>query len=352
MTDDNLEHKDWDVDHWSYLYDMPQGEAIFKKLPEDFIVTEQLGFELSGEGENLMLLIEKRQLNTQQVCEYLAKFFKKRLRDIGYAGLKDKQSISQQWFSVQLNRTAEIQLDNIETSEITVIKAIRHDKKLRVGALSANQFNIRLRDINTTDDLNAKLSVIAKHGVPNYFGPQRFGIKGNNLNWFQRMVNGESIRNKKLKGFALSAGRSYLFNQCVSQRIEIDQFDKVIEGDVFVLAGKNSYFCFDKNDTDYQQRLDTFDINISAPLYGGGESPAKQGSLDAEQEVAEKYSDWINTLSDNGLEHERRSIRLVPTDMSWRFTDNILDIQFSLPSGCFATSVLREVIKLKQVEAL
>ena len=181
MSENNFQ-KDWSFDHWQYLYGKPLASAHFKSIPEDFVVTENLGFELTGEGENLFLCIEKRELNTQQVCEHLAKFFKKRLRDIGYAGLKDKQSVSRQWFSVQMNVTQTPELSGVETDSIKLIEHKRHNKKLKIGALKSNHFTIRLRQADDLKHVEQKLSLIKHSGVPSYFGLQRFGFKGNNLN--------------------------------------------------------------------------------------------------------------------------------------------------------------------------
>ena len=335
MTENNFQ-KDWTFDHWQYLFGKPEATADFKTLPEDFIVTEHLGFDLTGQGENLFLCIEKRELNTQQVCEHLAKVFEKRLRDIGYAGLKDKQSVSRQWFSVQMNVTQEPDLSKIETEQIKLIEVKRHNKKLKVGALKSNHFTIRLKNVDNIKHLEQKLSLIQHSGVPNYFGLQRFGFKGNNLNWADRMASGEVIKNKKIKGFALSSSRSYMFNQVVSKRIEQNHFDQPMEGEIFTLAGTNSYFS-ESNSEQILERLKQQDIFISAPLFGQGELETQAEVYKMESAVAEECSSWLQVLSEQGLKQERRAIRLFPKDM----------IEFNLPTGCFATSVLRECALLR-----
>lgn len=333
--------KDWSFDHWQYLHGKPTCLAGFKTLPEHFIVTENLGFELTGEGENLFLLIEKRELNTQQVCEYLAKFFGKRLRDIGYAGLKDKQSVSRQWFSVQMNVKAEINLDGLETENIKLLTHKRHNKKLKIGVLAGNHFDIRLTNVSDFDGLTQRLEKIKQTGVPSYFGEQRFGFKGNNLNWADRMASGEEIRNKKVKSFALSASRSYLFNQVVSQRIEQGYFDKPSEHEVFILAGSQSYFSQQLDDT-LTKRLVESDVLLSAPLFGKGELESKGSMLDLERQVSEQHPNWIKLLVEQGLKQERRAIHLQPENMDWKVDKHDLIVSFDLPSGCFATAVLRE----------
>ena len=339
--------KDWSFEHWAYLHGKPKASAKFKIYPEDFVVTENLGFDLTGEGENVFLLIEKKQLNTQQVCEYLAKFFGRRLRDIGYAGLKDKQSISRQWFSVQMNVKQDVDLSTLGTENIKLIEHSRHIKKLKVGALKSNHFDILLRDITDVIDTIGQLEKIIKQGVPNYFGLQRFGFKGNNLNWADRMSNGEDIKNKKIKGFALSASRSYIFNQLVNESLQQNRFTTPINGDVFILNGSNSFFSQDVDD-EIKQRLLENDIHISAPLFGKGEFETKGQILELETKIANEHANWQKMLIEQGLKQERRSILLNPENLTWQVKGNDLLISFDLATGCFATSVLRECVDFIQ----
>lgn len=345
--EDNFQ-KDWDLTHWAYLYGKPTSVANFKAKPEHFIVTETLSFEPIGEGEHLFLLIEKTQLNTQQVCEHLAKFFSKRLRDIGYAGLKDKQSISRQWFSVQMNVLQQPDLAGLETDLIKLVKTVRHNKKLKVGALSSNHFDIRLTQVENIDALINAFEKV-KQGVPNYFGLQRFGFKGNNLNWANRMASGEVIKNKKIKGFALSASRSFLFNEAVSKRIEKQIFNTAKDGDVFILSGSNSFFSDPVDDT-IVSRLNEGDLQLSAPLAGGGEMASSGEIATLEQGVLDEHENWLTMLTDNGLKQERRSIKLVPNKMSWQVEEQDVIVSFQLETGCFATSVLRECVDFREIE--
>lgn len=345
--EDNFQ-KDWDLTHWAYLYDKPTSVANFKAKPEHFIVTETLSFEPVGEGEHLFLLIEKTQLNTQQVCEHLAKFFSKRLRDIGYAGLKDKQSISRQWFSVQMNVLQQPDLSGLETESIKLVETVRHNKKLKVGALGYNHFDIRLTQVEGIDALISAFEKV-KQGVPNYFGLQRFGFKGNNLNWANRMASGEVIKNKKIKGFALSASRSFLFNQAVSRRIESQIFNTAKDGDVFILSGSNSFFS-DPVDDSIITRLNEGDIQLSAPLVGAGELASSGEIATLEQGALNEFDNWFSMLADNGLKQERRSIKLVPENMSWQVEGDDVRVSFQLNTGCFATSVLRECVNFREIE--
>lgn len=339
--------KDWSFGHWAYLHGKPKASAKFKTIPEDFVVTENLGFELTGSGENLFLLIEKTELNTGQVCEYLAKFFNRRLRDIGYAGLKDKQSVSRQWFSIQMNVTQDIDLTTLGTENIKLISHTRHIKKLKIGALKSNHFDILLKDITDVIDTIGRLEQIKTQGVPNYFGLQRFGFKGNNLNWADRMSSGEDIKNRKIKGFALSASRSYIFNEVINERLKQNLFSTAVNGDVYILTGSNSFFSQDVDDQ-ISKRLQENDIQISAPLFGKGEFATKGQVLELESEIADQQTNWQKMLVDNGLKQERRSILLTPENLTWQVKGNDLLVSFDLPTGCFATSVLRECVDFIQ----
>lgn len=337
--------KDWQLDHWAYLNSKPTCSAIFKQYPQDFIVTETLSFTPTGEGENLLLLIEKVQLNTQQVCEYLAKFFNKRLRDIGYAGLKDKQSISRQWFSIQVNRNDELDFANFGNEQIQLINSVRHQRKLRVGALKDNHFSITLRKVTDTAALLAALKEVKQNGVPNYFGLQRFGFKGNNLNWANRMAAGEVLKNKKLKGFALSASRSYLFNEYLSQKLATSSITTVSEGEVYMLSGSNSFFS-DQDLTTMQGRIDSGDIGLSGPLFGAGESTATDQVAEVEQQIQNQHPKWLNMLVENKVDFDRRRLHLKPQNLQWSIEGDAVKIEFNLPTGSFATAVLRECVEL------
>lgn len=338
--------KDWNLTHWAYQLGKPSAEADFKSVPEDFVVTEKLSFDLTGEGENLFLLIEKRGLNTQQVCQHLAKVLGKRLRDIGYAGLKDKQSVSRQWFSVQSNVTQELDLSKVETDQIKLIDKTRHLKKLKVGALAGNAFSIRLRNVSDLEAVVQRLEQVKVQGVPNYFGLQRFGFNGNNLNWADRWASGEAIRDKKIKGFALSGARSFLFNEVISARLNQGLFETAIDGDVFMLTGSNSFFQEDINEQ-INERLKTGDISISGPLYGLGDNPVSGKVLELEQGVLSSKPNWLALLESEKLEMQRRSIQLRPSNVQYTLSEQDLLVSFELPSGAFATSVLRECVQFR-----
>jgi tRNA pseudouridine13 synthase len=361
------------ISHWSRLYGDALGTATLKQEMHDFIVEEQLGFDPSGEGEHIFLWLEKTNLNTAFVAESLAKFSNLHLRDITYAGRKDKFALTRQWFGVHIANKQEPNWDEFELDGAKILKVTRNDRKLRVGVLKGNKFELILRNLTANADggtefdiqaLEHRLELIKQHGAPNYYGSQRFGemritppdssesasssniVQGGNLALAEKLVAGEAIRNRNKRSMAISALRSWLFNQVIHERIKQDCFLQPLTGDAMQLSGSNSFFVF--NDEAEKEkiikRLAENDINITAPLWGDGKLHSEQAAKALEVECVKQFPEIIQTLNSLGLKQERRAIRIVPQDFTWQIEDNNLKMQFSLPAGCFATSIVRELM--------
>lgn len=340
---------------WAYLLGKPNGKGTFKAQNSDFIVIEQLPFPIQGDGEHLFLFIEKSGLNTSFVAQQLAHFFNVKERDVGYAGRKDKFALTRQWFSVHLPGNANPNWREIQIENVRIIKAEKHNKKLRVGALSGNRFELKLRELSHKEEVEERLNSIIHTGVPNYYGPQRFGNRypdGNygNLQLAKKLLQGEVIKKRDKRSLAISAMRSWLFNEFLSQRLSAGYFSSAMNGDTMMLAGTNSFFCADNIDDEITTRLNVRDISLSAPLWGKGANKSSGAALSFETSISEQYQDVCNTLESLNLKQERRAIVLLPTDLSWQWEGNDLFINFSLPPGCFATSVLRELGNFSQPE--
>ncbi|MDP5040120.1 MAG: tRNA pseudouridine(13) synthase TruD [Paraglaciecola sp.] len=339
--------------HWQYLMPAPQATGQLKVELQDFQVTEKLGYEPTGQGEHIYLWVQKTGLNTAFLAEEIAKFARVPLRDVTYAGRKDKYAVTQQWFSVHKPGKAEFDWSQLQVEGAAVLKAIRHDKKLRTGVLKGNRFNIVVRNITDTRQLSERLLYISVHGVPNYYGAQRFGdsrydARGGNLVLAEKMLAGEEIRNRNKRSMAISALRSWLFNEFVSHRIEDGLFSQAMDGDVMLLSGSASYFCAQNIDEVIVQRIASRDIQLSAPLWGQGQLPSLVKAGLYEQNIANRYPEQTAMLEKLGLKQERRALRLLPDDMRWTIEDNQLHIRFDLPAGAFATSVIRELVDIKQ----
>jgi len=341
--------------HWNYYYQKPVSTGLFKFQADDFQVVEDLGYEPCGEGEHQFIFVEKMNTNTAYVAEQLARYTKLPLRQVTYAGRKDKYALTRQWFGLHAPGQADFDFSQFELEGVRVIKQTRHNKKLRTGQLKGNAFTITLRQVVHPEAIETRLTDIAKRGVPNYYGEQRFGVmrvneqgevqRGGNLAMAERMINGETIRHRNKRSMALSALRSWLFNEVLSTRLAEQTFDNVLTGDALVLTGSNSFFIHDETQADSQQRYHDHDVCPSAPLWGQGELITKAMAQTLESEVANAHPEVIDFLTQCGFDQERRAIKIWPSQLEWQSKGDTLTISFSLPSGCFATSVLRECIE-------
>lgn len=222
------------MDNFCWLYAKPTCQGQIKALPEHFIVKENLGFEFAGKGEHFMVKIRKVGENTKYVVNELAKACGVKSRDVSWAGLKDRHAVTEQWISVHLPGKADPDLTDFvaEHPGIEVLETTRHDKKLRPGDLVGNWFQIRLLDLTNAEELALKLEQVKMHGVPNYFGQQRFGHGGNNVIKARSWGNDEfRLRDKSKRSFYLSAARSWLFNMVLSTRIEQGCVNSLMVGD-------------------------------------------------------------------------------------------------------------------------
>lgn len=326
---------------------------MLKATPEDFIVEEQLGYQPIGEGEHIYLWVEKRGLNTAYVAEQLAKFTGLPLRAITYAGRKDKHALTYQWFGVHLPGKSSPEWEKFALEGARILKAERHNKKLRTGVLKGNRFSLTLKDVSQGDAIAARIALIEQYGVPNYYGAQRFGdsrhhAQGGNLALAEKMLEGEEIRNRNKRSMAISALRSWVFNEFVSARVAAGTFDTALAGDALMLSGSNSFFICEQPDNEIAARLQSKDIHPSAPLWGKGSLDSEQDAQRWELSQAKRLDRYCQALAMLGLKQERRPTRLAPTDLQWQLDEQELRIQFSLPAGAFATSVLRELLQTTQ----
>ena len=206
-----------------YLYGKPEVTGDLRTVEADFKVFELLPFEPTGEGEHFTLKVRKTGANTVYVAKELARFFNVKPQAVTYAGLKDRFAVTEQTFSVHLPGKDVPDLTNLAIEGVEVLSTARHNKKLKTGALIGNRFELTLRNVSNIDELAKRFEQI-KAGVPNYFGEQRFGIDGGNIDKAKQMFAGKRIKDKKKRSIYLSAARSLLFNQVLAKRIELDKF--------------------------------------------------------------------------------------------------------------------------------
>lgn len=324
--------------------DAPLARGALRTEPEDFVVEEDLGFTASGAGQHVLLKVCKRNANTQWVSRELAKLCGCHPRDIGYAGLKDRRAIAVQWFTVPKSALTLEAWREVRHPEFDVLEANAHSRKLPRGALAGNRFIIRVRGIDVDDpDLNARTTEISRRGVPNYFGPQRFGHNGANL---ARIADGLRALRPHERGFVLSAARSLVFNAVLAERVRDGTWDHLEAGDIANLDGRGSIFPVDAIDPTLTDRAAQLDVHPTGPLWGRGTPTTKQRVADLETRTAAEFPQPCALTVDAGMDQERRALRLAVRELAWQREPeaNAIVVRFRLTRGSFATTVLRELI--------
>ncbi|UXY11870.1 tRNA pseudouridine(13) synthase TruD [Kosakonia sp. ML.JS2a] len=336
-----------DFENLTWLHGKPAAIGILKANPEDFVVVEDLGFEPDGEGEHVLVRILKNGCNTRFVADALAKFLKIPAREVSFAGQKDKHAVTEQWLCARVPGNVMPDLSAFELEGCKVLEYARHKRKLRLGALQGNAFTVVLREVSDRADVESRLQAITERGVPNYFGAQRFGIGGSNIQGALRWAQSNApVRDRNKRSFWLSAARSALFNQMVSERLKKPDFNQVVDGDALQLAGRGSWFvATDDERAELQARVDAKALMITASLPGSGEWGSQREALAFEQHAIADAPELQALLVREKVEAARRAMLLYPQSLRWNWWDDVtVELRFWLPAGSFATSVVRELI--------
>lgn len=326
--------------------------VILKREPRDFIVDELLGFDPAGDGEHDLLHIEKTDSNTAWLARQLARYAGIPPKDVGYCGLKDRRSVSSQWFSVRRPSGSGTNWSDFDLPGVRLLQHARHDRKLRPGSHSANRFRLVLYpceplEETSGDRLVERLCDITSSGVPNYFGAQRFGNAAGNVDLARRVFGGRRVKREQ-RSIAISAARSFLFNEILARRVENATWNQLLPGDVANLDGSGSVFAVQEVDDELRQRLATLDIHPTASLWGEG-APRSSGEPAAiERGVAEAHGDLSGGLVAARVAAASRPTRIVPKDMRWGLAADRIKLEFTLRRGEFATTLLREAFELRQ----
>jgi len=338
---------------WPRTAAAPLTAAVMRASPDDFRVEELMRIEPEGHGEHLWVKVRKRNWNTDQVARQLARLAGITPRAVGYAGMKDRRAVTVQWFSLQLPGRPDPGWEGLPPG-IEVLAAVRHNRKLQRGALAGNRFEIVLRECaGDGAELVRRLAEIGREGVPNYFGEQRFGRNGANMDRARELFSGSGASpDRHRRGLYLSAARAFLFNEVLAERIRSGSWQTPLPGEACLLAGSNSFFVIDAVDEVVRQRLSEHDIHLSGPLWGEGDLPTRATVQAIEQAVAVRNPDLVAGLAHARLRQERRALRVIPAGIereaegtdSWR-------LRFSLPSGSYATAVLRELAEYRVAES-
>ena len=328
----------------------PLFAARIKANPEDFIVEEIATEPATGQGEHLQLWIEKRGHATTDIVQRLCRWANVAPVAIGYAGLKDKQAVTRQRFTVHLPKRVAPPLETLDGDGLRVLEHAWHVRKLPRGGLAGNAFTITLRDLHGPDGavpdqalrvaIDARLRAIVDRGVPNRFGVQRFGRFGDNVGQARRMFAGAKV-GRETRSMLLSAARSALFNRVLDARVADGSWERAIDGEVFMLDGRKSVFGPEPITPALTARVAAFDLHPTGPLWGRGALRSTGAANALESAIAADEAALCKGLEMAGLSQERRALRVRAEGLAWAWAaDDALELRFRLPPGCYATAVL------------
>lgn len=319
--------------------------------PSDFVVDERLGFEPDGGESHRLLHVEKIGTNTLFVARALAARAGRLPADVGFAGQKDRRAVARQWFSVPATRET-ASFVGYSGDGFRVLAEHAHSRKLRRGALAGNRFAIRVRGLQGNPGaIEARIARLSAAGLPNYFGAQRFGQDGANLRRVhQWLETGRLPRGREQRAFLLSSARALVFNAALGARVAANSWNRLLPGEVINLAGSRSVFAAEHPDESLQRRLHEGDVSPTGPLCGaGGVLPGGEAGRVEAAALAE-VAPLPGLLAAVGLRGERRALVVRPARVSHRLEGDSLTLEFELPRGSFATTVLRELLDVRVPE--
>jgi tRNA pseudouridine13 synthase len=326
---------------------LPGVGGRIKVHPQDFDVEEIPAYEPSGAGDHLYLWIEKTDLGAEYFVRQVARRLNIPNREVGTAGLKDRRAVTRQWISVP--GACEPALSQLGGDGVRVLRVSRHTNKLKPGHLKGNRFRILIRDASPSIEITPVLDRIRTHGLPNLYGPQRFGRDGETARLGMALLKGEptNVRNPFLRKLALSAAQSQLFNAYLSRRMADGLFRTVLSGDVMAKWPAGGMFTAEDVAAE-QARFDRREIVTAGPMYGRKTFPAKGDAAEREAKVLEAAGLSRSSFDGFGklVMGTRRHNLVYIDDLSAIWESEGLRLTFTLPAGSYATVLLREVMKV------
>ncbi|WP_229809097.1 tRNA pseudouridine(13) synthase TruD [Salinicola rhizosphaerae] len=325
----------------------PELDGEYRLTPEDFQVEEQFDFAPEGAGEHLWVWIEKRGINTAEVARLLAASAGVAARDVGFSGLKDRDAVTRQWFSLALpGRALPDGWDaNLAERGVRCLEAIRHPRKLKRGVHRGNRFRLRIAgEAAQATQTRERWETLVASGVPNYFGPQRFGPDGRNLHRALSLLARGWRKRQDPQGLLLSSARSYLFNAVLAARVEDGSWGRPLPGDVLNLEGTASRFSVTAVDVETLARAASGDVHPTGPMWGAGELQSDLAVAERERSVADAHPVLSEGIVATGTRQNRRALRVMLQQATWTPAEaGSVWLEFTLPRGAFATAVLREL---------
>ena len=328
----------------------PGSGGRLKAAPEDFRVDELPAYLPSGAGPHLYLHVEKRGRTTRDVVRALARALGVAERDAGYAGLKDRAAVTTQWLSFPVARDPDPA--SLEGDGYRVLAASRHQNKLRPGHAHGNAFQVVVRG-GGLEAARGCAEALARAGLPNFFGPQRFGHDGANAALGRALLAPDpsaearrASRDRFLRRFALSAFQSELFNRWLGERIADGLFATALAGDVLKKLESGGVFVCEAPELD-SARVAAFEVSPAGPMFGHQLKPVATG-VPAEREARLLFGEGL-TLADfarggDEATGTRRAARL-PIEVALTPLPDGYLARFALPRGSYATVVMRELMK-------
>jgi len=315
---------------------MPVADGNYRAAAEDFLVSES-GAKPSGEGEHCYLRVRKTGQNTRWVAKEIARELRIPFKAVSYAGLKDRHAITEQWFGVHMPGQAEPDFHSLAIEGVEVLEVARHNKKLRQGELSYNSFSIRVRDCSyaSVEELEGRLEQIAMTGVPNYFGPQRFGQGLSNLDLPGNIQQLADLPRER-RSFVISALRSALFNAYLAQRVRRQVWAEALPGEI-TISDRSRGLAEEDQSVFVAERLP------AGILWGAGVVFPANEAAEHEREFLAGFPAVCGLLESAGARASRRVLRARVANMRWQLQDDEINLEFALGPGSYATAVLHEI---------
>ena len=322
-----------------YTKDEGSGGQI-KEKPEDFIVEEIPLYKPSGKGQHLYINLTKKGVTSKKIKDRLADIFGTGKRNVGMAGLKDKEAVATQTFSVDIGNSekdeeAVEEIKGIENVEVNWSK--RHRNKLKKGHSLGNRFKIVISETDKIEKAREVAQEIKRRGIPNFYGQQRFSENDSNIRDAEDILKGKNMNNRWLRNFLLSSYQSYLFNKYLIFRINKGKFEGLMEGDIAKKYDTGGLFVVEDKEKE-QKRFDEKEISFTGPIYGKEMWWPESKAGQFEEELLERFM-GKNKLGKLGR-GSRRLGKLLVDDLSIEKHNKGLLVKFSLLKVIYATIVL------------
>jgi tRNA pseudouridine13 synthase len=316
---------------------------ILRACPEDFRVDEGLAYAPSGEGGHTYVHVEKRMLDTEDVVRILARAARVRPSEVGYAGRKDRRAITTQWLSVPGLDPDEARA--VEAPGLRVLDAVCHPHKLRVGRVRSNRFDLVVRGVDAARvaAMHDAVAEIRDRGLPNRFGPQRFGRGGRNVERAIALARGEwRERDRRKARFLHSALQAHVFNAVLDARpLPIDEVEL---GDVAQVVASGGLFVVEDLERE-RPRSAAFEISATAPIFGPKAKAPGPPVAEREREVLRKLGlEDMPVPAGVRARGDRRPIRVPVPDLEATVEGDDVRLVFTLPSGSYATVLVGAVL--------